>query len=126
MVQESGASVWSQSRCGGPGGVWGDKYPETLAAAKVGLGFLCKAYPDQFTTRTFEVPAAGTALLAERTAEHLEIFEEGVEAEFFEGPVEFKQKLQDLLCDEERRIEIAKSGQKRVLNDYTWDETMKE
>ena len=78
------------SGCVASDGVWGDAYPKTLAGAKVGLGFLCKAYLDQFTTRSFEIPAAGAALLAERTVEHSEIFEEGVEAEFYSGREEFK------------------------------------
>ncbi|MCH7663729.1 MAG: glycosyltransferase family 1 protein, partial [Chloroflexi bacterium] len=59
-------------------GVWSDNYVNALASFRIGLGLLSKYIPEQHTTRSFEIPAAGGFLLAERTDEHLEYFTEGV------------------------------------------------
>ena len=106
-------------------GVWADEYPKALASAKIGLGLLCKAYPDQFTTRSFEIPAAGTMLLAERTQEHMDIFREDVEAVFFNGEKELREKLRKYLEDDELRCKIARAGQEKVMTEYTWGKVMK-
>ena len=105
-------------------GVWADEYPEALASAKIGLGLLCKAYPDQFTTRSFEIPAAGTMLLAERTQEHMEIFVEDVEAVFFSGRQELREKLSKYLKDDQLRSDVARAGQEKVLEEFTWNKVM--
>ena len=105
-------------------GVWGEQYPITLANAKIGFGFLCKAYPDQFTTRSFEIPAAGTMLIAERTQEHMEIFEEDKEAVFFSGTKELRKKLSKYLDDDYLRCNISSAGQRRVMEEFTWKKVM--
>jgi len=74
------------------GGVWGSDYVNALASFKIGLGLLSKYIPEQHTTRSFEIPAAGSFLLAERTDEHLEYFSEGEEAEFFDSMDELENK----------------------------------
>ena len=101
-------------------GVWGDDYIYELSKAKIGLGLLCKRYPDQFTTRSFELPAAGCMLLAERTGDHLELFDEGVEAEFFSDSDEMMDKLKYYLANESARLRMAEAGQRKVLMDYSW------
>lgn len=103
---------------GGP--VWGDAYVHALARAKVGLGLLCKLYPDQFTARSVEIPAAGAMLLAERTAEHQELFEEGKEAEFFVDTAELIDKLRFYLAHDAARIAIAEKGRQRTITQYSW------
>ena len=105
-------------------GAWGLDYVRTLALAKIGLGLLCKYYPDQFTTRTFEVPAAGAMLLAERTEAHQELFVEGVEAEYFSTIDEMKEKLKFYLSDESARLKIAEAGQARCLDEYHWKKVL--
>lgn len=107
---------------GGP--VWGKAYAAALAHAKVGLGLLSKRYPDQFTTRSFEIPAAGAMLLAERTDEHQELFAEGKEAEFFGDTRELIDKLKFYLTHDETRAVIARNGRNRVLTQYTWSQVL--
>jgi spore maturation protein CgeB len=103
---------------GGP--LWGEDYVSGLASACIGLGLLSKYYPDQFTTRSFEIPAAGTMLIAERTEEHLELFDEGKEAEFFSSLDELNEKIDFYLKNEIQRVKIAERGRQRTLSCYHW------
>ena len=59
-------------------------------------------------------------LLAERTGDHLELFDEGVEAEFFSDSDEMMDKLKYYLANESARLRMAEAGQRKVLMDYSW------
>jgi len=103
---------------GGP--LWGKDYVIGLASARIGLGLLSKYSLDQFTTRTFEIPASGTLLIAERTAEHQELFEEGIEIECFSSVDELNDKIAHYSNNETPRARIAERGRQRVLSCYHW------
>ena len=108
------------------GSVWKADYIAALASFKISLGLLSKNYPEQHTTRTFEIPAAGTFMLAERTEEHQGFFEEGVEAEFFSDPDEMVSKAKFYLKDDAARERIAIRGRLRCVNSgYDTDSVMK-
>ena len=64
-------------------GLYSEDYSKSFQAFKISLCFLRKINYDQQTTRTVEIPACGGFMIAERTAEHKAMFEEGKEAEFF-------------------------------------------
>jgi len=116
------------------GEVYADDYARALSGAKIGLGLLRKVCPDQHTTRTFEIPACGSMLLADRTDEHRELFEEGKEAEFFSSKEELVDKAKFYCSDESARLQIAGAGYERcvkskyayihrltaVLDEITW------
>jgi spore maturation protein CgeB len=98
------------------GEVYQDDYARALSGAKIGLGFLRKTWPDQHTTRTFEIPACGSMLIADRTQEHQEFFEEGKEAEFFDSCEELLDKVKVYCRNESARKLIAEGGYRRCID----------
>ena len=96
-------------------GIWGEEYPKAISSAKICLGLLSKLVPDTSTTRTFEIPASGGFMLAERTDEHQGLFEEGREAEFFGSDEELLDKVRYYLAHPQQRDKIAASGRERCL-----------
>ncbi len=84
--------------------------------AKVSLGFLCKENRDDYTQRSFEIPAIGGLLLAERTNRHKKLYKEDSEAVFFDSNdfEELLNKLRLLLDDDKKRKSIAKNGHQKV------------
>lgn len=112
---------WDSQRAGYPNievknrPVYGGEYVEVINRSKINLGFLRKINRDQVTSRSMEITGAGGFLLAERTTRHTELFEEGVEADFFSSDEELLEKIRMYLNTPEtiRRIGIA--GRQRCL-----------
>jgi spore maturation protein CgeB len=96
-------------------GIWGARYPLALASSKIALGLLSKRIPETTTTRTFEIPAMGVFMLAERTDDHLALFKEGIEAEFFGSDDELQEKIGFYLSHDDARLKIAAAGRKRCI-----------
>jgi spore maturation protein CgeB len=95
------------------GEVYADDYARALTGSRIGLGFLRGVCPDQHTTRTFEIPACGSLLLADRSEEHQEFFEEGQEAEFFASCEELLDKVKFYCGNESARKRVADRGYRR-------------
>ena len=60
---------------GGP--MVGDDYAKALQGAQIAIGLLSKGNEDLHTTRSLEIPAMGVLLCAERTSDHLAMYEDG-------------------------------------------------
>jgi spore maturation protein CgeB len=103
----------SLSRAHQGGEVYADDYARALTGSNIGLGFLRKVCPDQHTTRTFEIPACGSMLIADRTEEHQQFFEEGKEAEFFASCEELIDKVKFYSRDASARKRVAEGGYRR-------------
>lgn len=95
------------------GEVYADDYARALTGARIGLGFLRKVCADQHTTRTFEIPACGSMLIADRTDEHMAFFAEGKEAEYFGTEEELVDKVGFYSNNEQARSAIAAAGRLR-------------
>ncbi len=95
--------------------VYADDYARALTGSKIGLGFVRKVCPDQHTTRSFEIPACGSLLLADRTGEHQEFFEEGKEAEFFDSLEELLEKVKFYSGKASAREQVAEAGRIRCI-----------
>lgn len=103
----------------------GEEYDELISKSKICLGLLSKNFPELHTTRTFEIPYFGSVLATERNAETQEFFDEG-EALFYNTLEDLSMNINNLLQDEKWR-DMAKAGQRKVLNSaYSWEDQIEQ
>jgi hypothetical protein len=100
--------------------VLGEDYVRVIHESRICLAFVSSSNRDEYSMRTFEIPACMGFMLAERTPAHQALFEEGAEAEFFDSVDECADKARFYLRDEGARHRIARAGQRRCLDsDYS-------
>lgn len=92
----------------------GQDYTKAIQAAPISLCFLSGLNHDTYTRRCFEVPAIGSLLLCQRSADMEALFIAGVEADYFSDPAELLAKIELYLRDEPRRAKVARAGQAKV------------
>ena len=95
--------------------LFGEDYAKAICATRINLNFLRKINRDEVTSRSVEIPACGGFMLGERTSRHLEFFEEGREAEFFDSNKEMLEKVRYYLENNEKRENIARAGRNRCI-----------
>jgi spore maturation protein CgeB len=109
-----------------PYDVWGSDYAKVINATRINLCFLRRANRDLQTTRTVEIPACKAFMLAERTDEHLDMFQEGYEAEYFSDSKELIGKVKYYLTHVSQIDIIARRGYNRcVASGYSNERRLK-
>ncbi len=88
---------------------------KALCGSKIGACFFSKWNRDQYTHRSWEIPACGVFLLSERTPAMQEFYQEGKEAEFFDNADEFIDKARFYVRNDLARMRIAQAGHARVI-----------
>ncbi|MBX3256521.1 MAG: glycosyltransferase [Chitinophagaceae bacterium] len=97
-----------------------DEMRNAIYYADISLGFLCRENRDDYTQRSFEVPACKGTLLAERTKRHTSFYIEDEEAVFFNSDdfSELVLKVELLLSDPGKRKQVAENGYNRVQSSF--------
>jgi spore maturation protein CgeB len=95
--------------------LWCGEMGKAIQSNKITLGLLYRENRDLQTSRSFEIPACGGFMLAERTEEHRMYFEEDREAAYFGSFDELRDKLRFYAAHEDAREKIALAGYRRCL-----------
>lgn len=93
-----------------------ESYSKAISGCNISLCFLRKINLDLQTTRSVEIPACGSFMLAERTTEHQALFEEDKEAVYFDSDEELLEKCRYYMTHNAERMAIAEAGHKRCVN----------
>lgn len=117
MVQKNGKNIknYSPNLKIEDHGLKGIDYSKSLQAFKISLCFLRKINYDLQTSRSVEIPACSGFMMAERTDEHLSMFEENKEAVYFSSKEELLEKCKYYLVHDSERKSIALAGRKRCI-----------
>jgi spore maturation protein CgeB len=91
----------------------GSHYAAFYSGSLLGLGLLSKKFPELHTTRHFEIPACGTALLTEKNAELSQFFNDD-EVIFYSGIKDLVEKAGAALADHRYLSGVAAKGYKKV------------
>ncbi len=96
----------------------GTDMAKAIQANRISLGLLYHENRDLHTSRSFEIPACGGFMLAERTEEHRLYLKEDVEAVYFSSTEEMINKIRFYLAHEDLREKIARAGYRRVIGSH--------
>ena len=97
-------------------GIYGTDYAKTISEYQFSWGALSKWIPEKHTTRTFEIPACGTALITERNSETLSFFNED-EVIFYDTVEEMIKKIRYYLSNPNELKMLTNKGSERVKKD---------
>lgn len=105
----------------------GKEYGRALSSARINLGFLRKQNRDLQTSRSIEIPACGSLMIAEMSEEHAALFTPDREAVYFSSVDEAEQKIRFFLANEETRAAIADAGFRKCYEaGYTYTDRARE
>jgi hypothetical protein len=98
------------------GPVYGLDFSRAVWSARLHLGLLNSANRDLHSCRTFEVPASGGLLLAERTTEHAALFDDGESAVLFGSVEELEAGISTLLARPDLARSIEANGHRAIVD----------
>jgi spore maturation protein CgeB len=94
-------------------GLFGEEYAKTISEASFSLGLLSKRFPELHTTRTFEIPACGTALLTEQNKETASFYKAD-DVIFFKDMPNLISKIKYFLSHPDKLKEVTDKGFDKV------------
>jgi len=94
-----------------------EDYNLALNSAKIAVVFLSKLNRDTYTRRCFEIPAAGALMLSEYTDDLNSMFEQGVDADYFDSANELIEKVSFYLNNDQALRDVSVKGNERLLRD---------
>ena len=95
--------------------VVGLNYSAAMRAATVCPCLVRRANRDGHVMRSIELPAIGAFMLAERTDEHQEMFDEGIHCDYWSSVQELVDKTRWYASNPRRAAHIAHTGHARVI-----------
>jgi spore maturation protein CgeB len=95
--------------------VIGSDYAKLISQSRIGLGLLSKWIPEMHTTRTFEIPACGTALLTEKNCEIAQFFNDD-EVIYVRSESDIVDRITEFCNDRKRLKELSMRGYEKVTN----------
>lgn len=102
----------------------GGDYARAISGAKIAIAILNGDNFDLHTGRSVEIPAIGTAMIAQRTTYHEELYNGGLEALFFDNAVDCALQCLALLADHDRLEKIAAAGHVRAIKNNHFNEPL--
>lgn len=99
-------------------------YAKAISAAKVAIVLLNDRNFDLHTTRSAEIPAIGTAMVAPRTSHHKDMYVEGEEVLLFDDADECIRQCRRLVDDAAFRNELAARAKQRSVENRTYNECL--
>jgi spore maturation protein CgeB len=118
---------WSSLRRYWHGFAIGRDFRLALYGTKIAINLVRRANRDDHVMRTFEIPACGSFMLAERTATHEQLFREGHEAVLFSSVHEAVEQIKFFLPRASQRSQIARAGMRRILDgQYSYSDRLAE
>lgn len=95
--------------------LYSQEYSKFISKSILSLGLISKNFPELHTTRTFEIPACGTAILTERNKEISTFYKEN-EVIFFDTQEDLIEKIKYFFENTKELKEITEAGKNRVTD----------
>lgn len=90
--------------------VFAENYKNVIWRSDICLGLVSHSNLDEYTLRSFEIPASGGLLLAKATNAHKKLYNDWCEAVFFTSMTDCVRKIKILQRDNRLRARIANAG----------------
>ncbi|WP_332732983.1 CgeB family protein [Flavihumibacter sp.] len=105
--------------------IFGEDYVQAISSSLLALGLLSKRFPELHTTRTFEIPACGTALITEDNKEIRQFYGED-EVLYFHDHDDLVEKIQYYLNNiNQLQILTQKGTEKMRTGKYDYPSILK-
>ena len=105
---------------------YGEAMSLVFAGSKINLNISLKGIEGGTPKRVIDICGAGGFALSSYCEETAELLEEDKEIVMFRSPEELVEKADFYLRNDQAREKIAMAGQKKVLQNYTYERQLKE